>query len=291
MKKGIITICLLAGIMSANAQKSYEGTTIGDGWSIGINGGVFQPTVGQNPLKDNRAIANIEVQKQFSPIFGIGLNCMAGINADNTNSKTNVMWKYDPKTFVDFTHLNASGLINVTNIILGYQGRPRVFEVVARGGMGWSYIYGDCYPHGTGNNATVSDSYNSLNATFGVDLNFNLGNSKTWQLNLKPAITYLIGNPTLSSCNNNGLNVNNSFISVMAGVTYKFKNSNGKHYMTINDKRHSEGQWMDINEKLNAERKAKEDLLELVADQEKAIRNLEEENAKLKDRLAKEMSE
>lgn len=288
--KFIACIVLFACILSANAQKSYEGTTIKDGWSVSIAGGVFQPTVGQNPLSDNRALGNVEVQKQFSPIFGVGINCMAGINANNANQKSNVFWHNAPKTFVDFSHLNASGLINMTNIIAGYQGRPKVVEVVVRGGIGWTYVYGDCYPHGVGNVAQENDRYNYLNTTFGVDVNFNLFQSKAWQINFKPAITYLIGNPTLSSCNNNGLNVNNSHLSLMVGATYKFKNTNRKHYMTINDKRYSEGKWQDINDRINAERSAKEGLLELIANQEKAIRELEEENAQLKDRLAKELS-
>lgn len=290
MNRLLICVIMFAGILSASAQKNYEGTTMKDGWSVSIAGGVFQPTVGQNPLKDNRALANVEVQKQFSPVFGVGINYMAGINANNANKKSNVFWYNAPKTFVDFSHLNASGLFNMNNIIFGYQGRPQLVEFVLRGGIGWTYMYGDSYPHGAGNVAIENDRYNYLNTTFGVDINFNLFQSKAWQINLKPAITYLIGNPTLSSCNNNGLNINNSHLSIMVGATYKFKNTNKKHYMTINDKRYSEGKWQDVNERINAERAAKEGLLELIANQEKAIRELEEENAQLKDRLAKEIS-
>ena len=63
---------------------------------------------------------------------------------------------------------------------------------------------------------------------FGASFNFNLGEEKAWSINIKPAMVYRMdGNKP------HMLNVNKAGLELLAGVTYHFSGSNGKHYMTI----------------------------------------------------------
>lgn len=219
MKKSLLTIIVAASSLAANAQTAIEESKFSDNWSFGIQGGVYEPTIGQNMLNDMRAGVNIELTKQISPVFGVSANYFAGINANNNNDKaTGFLWRANgAKTTFDFGNLGVNGLINLSNLFGGYKGEPRVFEVVARGGAGWGYIMGDCYPQESG-----SAYHNTVSSTFGFDFNFNVGEAKALSINVKPAITFWeVGS---------GLNVNNSNLSLLAGVTYHFKNANGLRY-------------------------------------------------------------
>lgn len=249
MRKIFLAIVVAASSVAANAQTAIETGKFFDNWSLGIQGGVFEPTVGQNMLKDMRAGVNIELTKDFTPVFGISANYFAGINANNANPKSRVFWPSGatPKTAFDFGNLGVNGLINLTNLFCGYKGEPRAFEVVARAGAGWGYILGDCYPQkapydyairqlgydqaGTYYPALAEESlsaeYNKVTANFGLDFNFNCGQSKAVTVNVKPAISFWDVGP--------GLNVNKSYLSLAAGLTYHFKNSSGLHYFKAYD--------------------------------------------------------
>ena len=63
---------------------------------------------------------------------------------------------------------------------------------------------------------------------FGLNFNFNLGESKAWTLSVKPSLVYRMDGHRAYL-----LNVNKSSVELLAGVTYHFRNSNGKHYMTL----------------------------------------------------------
>lgn len=263
MKKLFLGIVVAASCVAASAQTAIETGKFFDNWSIGVQGGVYEPTVGQNMLKDMRAGVNIELTKDFTPVFGVSANYFAGINANNANPKAKVFWPNGatPKTAFDFSNLGVNGLINLTNLFCGYKGEPRAFEVVARAGAGWGYILGDCYPqtlpytnalpydalpynelyydeprlvvyeqyaaYEEVESGSASAYYNKVTANFGLDFNFNLGQSKAVSVSVKPAISFWDVSP--------GLNVNKSYLSLTAGLTYHFKNSNGLHYFKAYD--------------------------------------------------------
>ena len=96
-------------------------------------------------------------------------------------------------------------------------GFPRLFEVEAVAGMGWLHYY-----------ASGDGDENSWSTRFGLNLNFNLGESKAWTVGLKPAIVYDMqgGFPESKS----RFNANNAAFELTAGLTYHFKTSNGTHH-------------------------------------------------------------
>mgnify|MGYP003022173527 FL=1 len=70
--------------------------------------------------------------------------------------------------------------------------------------------------------------YCYMASKFGLNFNFNLGESKAWTLSVKPSLVYRMDGHRAYL-----LNVNKSSVELLAGVTYHFRNSNGKHYMTL----------------------------------------------------------
>lgn len=81
---------------------------------------------------------------------------------------------------------------------------------------------------------------------FGASFNFNLGEKKAWAVNVRPAIVYRMDGDRAQQ-----LNVNKSKIEILAGVTYRFASSNGKHYMTI-QKPYNQAEVNSLNETINA---------------------------------------
>lgn len=266
MKKILLAIVVATSSLVANAQVAVEESKFFDNWSLGIQGGVYEPTVGQNVFSTMRAGVNVEIAKQISPVFGISANYFAGINANNASPASNVFWgdnmgwgDVTPKTAFDFGNLSANALVNLHNLFYGYKGQPRAFELVARGGIGWGYILGDCYPQAKG-----SAAHNMVTANFGLDFNMNMGQTKALTLNVKPAITFW-------NVGGSALNVNNSHLQLLAGLTYHFKNANGLRYF----KTYDVGEMQATIDRLNAElaKKPKEVIkeVEIIKEVEKPV--------------------
>ncbi|WP_373837959.1 OmpA family protein [Bacteroides heparinolyticus] len=208
MKKGFLAAALLAVTLGASAQSALSGAKFWDGWSLGVTGGVqSDKTVGSN--KHFRGLVGLEIGKQFTPIFGLSAEGLAGINTTG-----------DPKSF---DHINATLLnrVNLNNLFGGYAGKPRVFEVEAVGGIGYAHIFNSNDRNG-----------HALNAKVGLNLNFNLGASRAWTFSLKPALVYGLAESDGYTSATSKMNIDNSYIQLLAGLTYHFKGSNGLRYMT-----------------------------------------------------------
>ena len=269
MKKILLAISVAASAMAVNAQNNPSVATNGiwDNWSIGIQGGVYEPTVGQNMLKSMRGGVNIDINKMFTPIFGVGASYFAGINANNANPTSKMFWTSEgtPKTAFDFSNLSVDGILNLSNLFCGYN-EARTLNVSARAGAGWGYIMGDCYPMEDGSNA-----HNFGTAKFGLDFDIKAG--KNVSVNLKPSITYWEAGK--------GLDVNNSHLQLLAGVTYHFGKANFDPSISVAEL-----------ERLKAESDAR------MRDYESELARLRAEDAghhdeiaKLKDELAKKPKE
>ena len=225
MKKKILLAAALVAAMSVNAQKAYEGTAFFDNWYIGLNGGGITPLGHSAFWKNMRGTVGLELGKQVTPVLGISFQ---GLTAVNTSYS---------RTAFDALNLSANGKLNLNNLFGGYLGEPRLFEVEAIGGIGWGHDF---------MNSGYGSDYSYLTTRFGASLNFNVGEKKAWAINIKPAFVWRMDGPQL--------NVNRSAMELLAGVTYHFRCSNGKHYMTIQrpyDTREVEA----LNDKVNALRK------------------------------------
>ena len=167
MRKSIILLALILGGVTANDPISCRRYKVTDNWSVEVNAGAITPLTHSAFFKSMRPAFGVGVSKQLTPIFGLGFQGMGYINT--TPSKTSF----------DASDVSVLGKVNLMNLFAGYKGVPRLFEVEAVAGAGWLHYY----VNGDGDQ-------NSWSTRFGLNLNFNLGESKAWTLGVKPAIVY-----------------------------------------------------------------------------------------------------
>ncbi len=203
MKKIVLSLLACAlFVVSANAQTAIEGKKFFDNWSVGLNvggatalhNGSFHPVIG------------IGVDKKLNTVVGFGLEFSSAFNTTQS------------LTAFDNTNLMLINNLNLMNLFAGYKGSPRVFEIESVLGIGWLHYY---YNQGRGND------YNDLSMKAGLNLNFNLGESKAWTLALKPAFVW-----DAEKSGQVRLNANDASFEFTVGVRYHFMCSNGQHYFT-----------------------------------------------------------
>lgn len=220
MKKIILIAALALGVISAQAQVTVEGSKFSDNWSIGLKGGAVTPAKGGSFWQNCRGIFGLELKKQITPVFGLGVE---GEWTVNTSSWTGLK----SATAVDHQYVGVYGTLNLMNVFAGYKGAPRFFEIEAVAGTGWLHSY---YLH------SQAQDGNSWANKAGLNFNFNLGEAKAWTISVKPAIVWNMNN---NAINANGLgyeaqyNLNHAYVELEAGVTYHFKNSNGTHSFKV----------------------------------------------------------
>lgn len=222
MKKLILMAALALGVVSANAQVTVEGSKFTDNWSFGVKGGMVTPMKHHAFFGNARGIAGVELRKQITPSFGLGVEGEWSVN-------TSSWMDFKSCTVFDHQYVGAFGALNLMNAFAGYKGTPRTFEIEAVAGAGWLHAYNH------GKNAYQDDAANSWATKVGLNFNFNLGESKAWTIAIKPAILWNMGGSTkdFPGSNMHGVScqydANAAVVELMAGVTYHFKNSNGTH--------------------------------------------------------------
>lgn len=207
MKKSIILLAMVLGAFSVNAQSVVEGTKFTDNWSVNVNAGAITPLTHSAFLKNARPGFGVGFSKQLTPIFGLGFQGMGYVNTTPS------------KTAFDASDVSLLGKVNLMNLFGTYMGEPRVFEIEALAGMGWLHYY----MNGDGDR-------NSWSTRFGMNFNFNLGETKAWTLGIKPAIVYDMQGDFNNS--RSRFNANNAAFELTAGLTYHFKCSTGNRYFT-----------------------------------------------------------
>ena len=265
MKTRILSIAVLvASAMGANAQeKAISYSKFFDNWQLGVKGGGFSDTHREAFLKNTRATFGLELEKQISPAFRLGVEGMAYVRpvAFDENPTYN--------NFIDQTNVSLVGTVNLSNLILGYNGTPRFFEVEGFAGLGWRHTYLQNIVPGV--NTRENAVTNGMTAQFGSNLLFNLGESKKWAVKLSPAIIYGVDTPAKNSANS--LNSVNSITQLTAGVVYRFKGSNGARHITLANTVAPAPDTTELD-RLRASLKEKESEL---TDNQKKIKKLEEE--------------
>ena len=202
MKKFILMmVVLFSTVCSINAQSAYEKAKFFDNWSAGVTAGISSP-LDFNSVTPFNTNFGLKLQKDFTPEVGVQIEGLAFVN-DNHFTTSN--------TWVKALNINASGVLNWTNIFCGYKGSPRFFEVSTVTGLGWLHNYGN--------------ADNSLSAKTGFDLAFNFGKTKTHSFVLSPTVYWNLG----AIDNSIQFNKNHAQLAINASYVYHFKNSNGTH--------------------------------------------------------------
>lgn len=224
MKKTLLSIAtVVAVITSANAQDMLSKSKFFDNWQVGVKAGGFSYTTREAFIKNTRTTFGAEIGKQISPAFRLGVEGMAYVRPVEFDEST------IHGNFVDASNVSLVGTVNLSNLIAGYKGTPRFFEVEGFAGLGWYHEY----PQGA-DNRKAPIVLNGMTSQFGSNLLFNLGQSKAWGIKISPALIYFVDGVEnrAESNSQNELNLKNSWTQVTAGVVYRFKGSNGAHHFT-----------------------------------------------------------
>ena len=223
--------------MSASAQRTtITANKAQDNWYVGINAGVATPMTklyGLDPVKKDDAgfmkgitpEFGIRVGKNLTTVFGLALDASTYF-ANKTTAKSRV----GSKTFFDVTMFDLMTTWNLSNAFAGYKGEPRAFEVIALVGGGYTRAW--------------AAKQGGINAKAAIDLAFNLGAAKQWQVYVEPYAMLGNGwaNPFRKSYPDAEIEAAlgvaptkklAGMFGLKAGLNYKFGNSNGTHNFKV----------------------------------------------------------
>lgn len=221
-----VFIAVMMFAIGASAQHVEQSKLI-DNVSITIKGGATTPL--NDPVDHFRGIFGVELRKQITPVFGLGVE---GEWTVDTSTWPN---QIPSSRMIDHQYVGMFGATNIMNLFAGYKGEPRAFEVEAVLGVGWGHSYGEY----------VSD--NVVLTKTGANINWNLGQEKEWTLSLKPAVVW---NMNASQTQSN-YNINRAALQLQVGVTYHFKNSNGTRSFVLCDRIAKQAEIDELNSEIN----------------------------------------
>lgn len=218
MKKFILMMTLIFSVfVSANAQ--YKSSNLLDNVRVGVQAGATTP-LDFNSVFPVNPTATLFIEKGITPVLSARLEGTALFGAYNYG-------KYGPKplnisnTFVKGVNVGLDGVVNLGNLVKGYTGTPRVFEVSTVAGLGWMHAY---------NHNGAHNGYNFMTAKTAVDLALNLGAKKAVQVYVEPAVNWLL---TDDEGVLKGFDSRRAQLGLNVGLVYKFKTSNGTHNFAI----------------------------------------------------------
>lgn len=217
MKKLFLSIMMAFMVimsMSAQTQSNYVGSSkFLDNVSVTVQGGVL--TTFDNFFSGHTAmapIALIGVDKYINPWFGVGVEgrTLVGTGNGRFNLHASSHTPSDNVNASGYLGVNVSGYLkfNVVNMF-DFTGTRHFFEPVVYTGLGWG--------HQTCSSAAPR---NYMTYRAGAELNFNLGQTKSWAIVVNPSVVF-------GDLDNGKLNKHHGNFEVTAGVVYHFKTSNG----------------------------------------------------------------
>lgn len=237
MKKYLLLTAAVALATAANAQTAVEHTNFGSNWSIGLDGGVTTPLTNHAFFGSMRGMAGLHIEKQISPVFGLGVEGLFGVNTSS--------WDNYPRsaTAFDNSYVGAYGKVNLTNLFCGFSCEPRVFTLDAVAGAGWGHDYWA--------SSQDREDYNYFVTKAGLNFNFNLSQKVT--LSLKPYIAWrMTGNDIAQT--SVGYDSKSATFNCLVGLTYNF--GNGFPCVTIPD---NSAEIAELNARVNEMRAALDD--------------------------------
>ena len=252
MKKFLLLAVAAMSLSAASAQVTVEGSKFTDNLSVTLKGGIVSPFQHYAFWKAARPVGGIELRKQVTSVLGLGVEGEWSFNTSSWNKpygEHTSIWGPHSKTIVDHQLVGAFGTINLTNWLLGYLGVPRTLDIEAVAGAGWWHAYK------TGEILTPGDvpievaDKNSWYTKAGLNLNWNVGESRAFTVSLKPAVVWYMGRGATQ--HTTVFNANTAAVEIEAGITYHFKNHNGQHYMTLCPMRYTQSDLDALNAQIN----------------------------------------
>lgn len=201
MKKSIILSAIIITAISAYAQTTLS-PRFTDNWTAGIYGGTVTPMRGHAFWGSMRGQTGINIEKQVSPILGIGAEGLWSINTSGWNGRVH------SATAFDDSYAGVYGSIDLFNLFDGYNCKKRPLTVRAVAGAGWIHTY----QNGLGD-------FNDFGTKIGLDICFSLSDNVS--IGIRPAIIY---NMTAGASKQSAAayNINKATLALQAGLAYHF---------------------------------------------------------------------
>lgn len=217
MKKVFFLLLTAAlSVQGASAQKALVESKTFDNWYVGVQGGASTKLTHSAVIRNLNPFGGLRLGRNFTPVLGLAVEGSAYVRDRQFNAGR------AHNTFIRAVDAHLLGTLNLSNWFGGYTGKPRCAEFVLVGGPGWNHVYG--YNEGAPNN--------DLTLKSGLDINFNLGKKRAWQLYVEPAILY-----NLDRYERTTVKAAYSALQLAVGLNYKFGNSNGTHNFVKGDLR------------------------------------------------------
>ncbi len=205
MKKTIILAALALGAMTASAQ-AYEQPKFLDNWSIGLDGGVTTPLTGHAFFGSMRGLVGVNIDKQITPAFKLGVEGQFGVNTSSWNGPKS-------STAFDNSYIGTYGAVDLFNFFGGYNCETRPFTIEAVAGAGWGHDYI--------NDAKGIERADRNYFVTKAGLNFNFNVNEKLTIALKPYVAW----------NMNGGNVKESPTAYSAhAATFNFQAGLAYHF-------------------------------------------------------------
>ncbi|MBO4871515.1 MAG: OmpA family protein [Muribaculaceae bacterium] len=272
MKKVLLALALMMGFVAAQAQVTVAGSKWTDNWSLTIKGGAVSPLQHYAFWPNARGMFGAELRKQVTPVMGLGVEGEWSVNTSSWDHAPAYIGLPHSANIIDHQLVGGFMAVNLNNMFGGYKGKPAALELEAVFGLGWWHAYktGSTIielPTETGDIEKLEIKnldQNSWYTKAGLNINWNLGESKAWTLSLKPAVVWCMGKEAKQSTN--CFNANYAAVEMQAGVTYHFANSHGAHYMTLCDKQYTQADIDALNAQINELRNRKPEVVEKVVE-------------------------
>lgn len=222
MKKVIFMMLMAFSAIVVNAQTAVQTSKVLDNTYFGIEGGVATPLDFDHVFPLN-STASLHFGKWFTPVVGAEVEGTAWFGSHIYGGAQERFDTYGTHNAVRGSYVGLNGLVNLTNLLCGYNGTPRKFELSAVAGTGWIHTF-------TPNQSDKAN--NELGVKTGLDFAFNLGKEKAHTISVRPAVLWNVTHShtmPLTFCKNSAQ------LYLGVGYTYHFKTSNGTHHFKVYD--------------------------------------------------------
>lgn len=224
MKKFLLMMALLFSFITVNAQTAIQESKVLDNVYVGVTAGAMTPLDFNSVFPVNTNVG-VKLGKEITPVVGFEVEGLASFNDNHFG---------DFKTGIKATNVGLAGVINLSNLFAGYNGKPRVIEFKTNTGLGWFHTYGK-----------IS---NSLTAKTSLDVFLNIGRTRAISVVVSPGVYWNL-NSFNGSINNTKFNKHDAQFALMGSLIWHFRTSNGTRYF----KSYDVGAMMDEINRLNDE--------------------------------------
>lgn len=245
MRKIFMTmVVLMFSFITVNAQTAIQESKLFDNTYVGLTAGATTP-LDFNSVFPVNTVVGLKLGKEITPVLGFEVEGLAAFNDNHFG---------DFKTGIKATNVTLAGVMNLSNLIWGYNGKPRAIEVKTNTGLGWLHTFGDVN--------------NAVTAKTALDFVWNIGNKRALSVVVTPGVYW-----NLSDFNNriDGIkfNKNHAQFALMGTLVWHFKTSNGTRYFKKYDIGAMENEMKRLNEELAKKPREVEKIVEKVVIVEK----------------------